>query len=100
MRAGAVAGRVQVQHRAPAVQLGEDRLEIGLDQRAPENGGVHRHRGHAQVVQGPAQFAEGLLDLRQRQRGERAEAVRLALDQSGVLVVDEPGRPGCLLPVP
>jgi hypothetical protein len=30
-RAGAVAGRVQVQHRAPAVQLGEDRLEVGLD---------------------------------------------------------------------
>jgi hypothetical protein len=67
---------------------------------APENGGVHRHPGHAQVIQGPAQFAEGLLDLRQRQRGERAEAVRLALDQSGVLVVDEPGRPGRLLPVP
>jgi hypothetical protein len=37
--------------------------------------------------------------IRHRQRGEGAEAVRLALDQFGVLVIDEPGRPGRLLPV-
>jgi hypothetical protein len=98
-RAGAVARWVQVQHRAPAVQLGEDRLVLGLDQRAPQDGGVHRHPGHAQLVKSPAHFADGLVEVRHRQRGEGAEAVSAALDQFGVLVVDEPGRPGRLLPI-
>jgi hypothetical protein len=52
-RAGAVASRVQVQHRVPAVELGEDRVVIGIDQRAPEHGGVHGNPGHAQLAQSP-----------------------------------------------
>jgi hypothetical protein len=86
--AGTVSRRVQVQHRRPLFQVGEDRF----DQGSAQDRGGHGHAHHVQVVQGSPGLRDGLVDMRHGGGGEGMEAVGVALDHGGVLVVDETSR--------
>jgi hypothetical protein len=73
--AGVIADRVQIQHCAPAVQLGEDRLVIGLDQRAPQEWPGGRVRGHGLPIGRPP----GCLQRRTDDPAMRPAAAQIAV---------------------
>jgi hypothetical protein len=66
---------MQVQDRAAAIEFGEDRVEVGIGERAIQHAGVHRQADHAQFVYGPAHFGYRGVDVRHRRGGERAKTV-------------------------
>jgi hypothetical protein len=72
-RAGRVSRRMQVQHGPAPVEFGEDRLEPGIGQGLVQDGRVHDHSSHAQLVQRPSHLGDRLADVRQERGGERAE---------------------------
>jgi len=64
-----------------------------------EDGRVHDHPGHTQLVERPTHLGDRLVDVRHRRGGERTKAIGMLRDQRGILVVDEPGCGHGLLPV-
>ena len=73
-------------HTAP-IHLSVQRLEFAFGRGALEHRAVHRHAQHAQIVEGATHLAQGCIHVRQRQRRECREPLRVATGQLGIRVV-------------
>ena len=86
---GAEPGECRVvEHRRPApVQLGIQRLELGLRSGPIEDGHGHGGTHHVELIEAPLELAKRRVDVRQRQRDVGRELVRTAMRHLGEAVV-------------
>ena len=86
-RADAGAGGMHEQDGAAPVHLGVDRLELGFGDRAIETNDVHVDANAAQLVKAALHLLQGGVDMGQRQHDVGGDALRIAVGEVGVAVV-------------
>jgi hypothetical protein len=86
------AGRMNEKDHAAPVHLFVDRLELGLGDRAIEADDVHVDPDAAQLIETALHLFECGVDMRQRQHDIGRDALRVAVRQFGIAVVQHADR--------